>query len=74
MKTYKCGCYGEVFQFCSLHAAAPELLEACKLVLYFLKDCTERPRSSFSTSRIGSDAEDFLCLMQAAIAKAERED
>ena len=33
MKTYKCGCFGEAIQFCKIHAAAPELLEAAKSVL-----------------------------------------
>ncbi len=47
------------------------LLEACKIALPFLYDCVRRPPNSFSTARVGSDAEDSLKAMETAIKQAE---
>ena len=57
-----------------LKAVNAELLEACKTVFPFLKDCVERPRNSAQMQRIASDAEDSLSVITAAIARAEGRD
>lgn len=47
------------------------LLEAAKSILAFLRDCSWRKRTSFSQSRIGSDADELIGLVEKAIAQAE---
>lgn len=64
MKTYKCGCFGEAMQFCSLHATAPDLLEAAKEALYLLKALT-------GDAELGTDCANGKTLLRNAIAKAE---
>jgi len=57
-----------------LIAAAPELLEACKVSEITLRDIAKRHESnSFHNNRVHSDASDALDIIKAAIKAAESE-
>ena len=67
MKTYKCGCIGEAFQFCKLHAAAPDLLEAAKCAL-------EEHHKELAHFKLFNGCQSPACeRLRAAIAKATGE-
>ena len=56
---------------CSLHAAAPELLEACKDALAFVAIATCEHANQNEQGRI--NAQNCVDLLKSAIAKAEGE-
>lgn len=74
----KCGCKIEMKEgcyfptgiiYCSLHEAAPEMLEACKKALAFVFDGQLVAHRSFGALLNRFDAADII---RAAIATAER--